>query len=215
MGAGGGPAASIGSGILSVFGQNKAQDAYNKGNMNAQNALGTPPIFWKGGPWWEALTGPNNLLAQNAVSLLKGNGANELQPALRSADIAGRNRQGSFAAQLAKSGLTGSGFGMGGNYAIGNQTDVNKQNILAQLPQLQRENLAALAPYFSRYLSNQEFRSGGLSALKNERGRTNAAATANKWATVGSALGGVGAKGGGGSSPYGGGGGGGKGGGGK
>lgn len=193
---GAGPAASIGSGITSVFGQNQAQKAYNKGNMNAQNALATPPIFAKGGPWWEALTGPNNLLAQNTVSLLSGNGANELQPAMRAADIAGRNKQGAFASQLARSGLTGSGFGLGGNYAIGNQTDVNKQNILAQLPQLQRENLAALAPYFSRYLSNQEFRSGGLSALKNQRGETNAAATANKWGTVTNALGGKGAGGG-------------------
>lgn len=205
-------AGSLWGGAASVAGQNKGQKKAQKGNTNAQRELGTPPIFMKGGPWWDALTGPNNLLAQNAVALLQGNSAKELEPAMRASDMAGRNNQQRFASQLARSGLTGSGFGLGGNQAIQNQSDVNRQNILAQLPGIRRENLAALFPYFSRYLGNQEFRAGGLSGLQERRGSMNAAADINRWNTVSSAIGGKGS-----GNPYegGGGGGGGKGGGGK
>jgi len=202
---GGAAAGSLWGGAASVLGQNKGQKAYQKGNSNAQRELGTPPIF-QGSNWWDALTGPKSKLGDMALALLSGNGLDALQPALRSADIQGRNNQRSFAGQLARSGLTGSGFGLGNNYAIQNQTDVNKQNILAQLPEQQRQSLGALFPYFSRYLSNQEFRSGGLAGLKNERGKYNAQADINRWNTVSSSIGGAGGGGGKGASGGGGGG---------
>lgn len=201
-------AANLWGGALSVLGQNKANNQANQGYRHAENELGTPPIFMKGGPWWNALTGPNNLLAQNAQSLLSGNSLDELQPALRSASQAGVNNQQSFAQQLARSGLTGSGFGLGGNYAIQNQTDVNKANILAQLPALQRANLNTLFPYFSRYLGNQEFRAGGRSGLIERQGNMNAASTANRYATAANAISGMGGAGGAGGKGGGGGGGG-------
>lgn len=206
MGAAG--AGSLFGGAASIAGQNKGQKKAQKGNSAAQKELGTPPIF-QGSNWWNALTGPNSALGDNALALLQGNSAKELEPAMRASDTAGRNNQQRFASQLSRSGLTGSGFGLGGNQAIQNQSDVNRQNILAQLPALRRENLAALFPYFSRYLGNQEFRAGGLSGLQERRGNMNAAADINRWNTVSSAIGGSGGKG------SGGGGGGGKGGGGK
>jgi hypothetical protein len=135
----------------------------------------------------------DNLLAQNAKALLGGNSLNELQPALQAADTAGRNNQRSFSGQLAKSGLTGSGYGLGGKFGIQNQTDVNKQNILAGLPGLRRENLAALFPYFSRYLTDREYRTKGLADLQLQRGSTEAAGTAQKWNTVSNSIGGGGA----------------------
>lgn len=190
---GAGAALNEGAGILSIIGQRKASGQSNQGYNNANKQLGTPPIFWKGGNWWDALTGPNAMLGDTAKSLLSGNSLDELQPSLRSADIAGRNNQRSFASQLARSGLTGSGFGLGGNYAIQNQTDVNKSNILAKLPEIQRQNLATLFPYFSRYLGNQEFRSGSLAKNMIDRGNMNAAATNQMWGTAANALGGGGA----------------------
>lgn len=196
MGAGGGPAASLAGGIMSIIGQQKGQKAFNKGNTSAQDALGTPPVFWKGGPWWEAMTGPNNLLAQNAVALLKGNGMSELEPALRSADLAGQRNQMGLKQSLAKSGLIGSGVDIGNSFAAQNARDVNKANLLAQLPQIRRENLASLFPYFSRYLGNQEFRSGGISKLRSDRGSVNAASIANQWGTGANAISGMGGKGG-------------------
>lgn len=190
MGAAG--AASELGGIMSIIGQQKGQKQSNRGYNNAMGELGTPPVFWKGGPWWEALTGPNNLLAQNAVSLLKGNGMSELEPALRASDQAGQRNQMGLKQSLAKSGLIGSGVDIGNSFAAQNSRDVNKANLLAQLPQIRRENLASLFPYFSRYLSNQEFRAGGRSGLARDKGNMNAASIANQWATGANALGGGG-----------------------
>lgn len=186
-----GAAGPLYGGALSILGQNKAQSQSNQGYRHGENVLGTPPIF-QSQDWWNAITGPNNQLGKNILSLLSGNSLDELQPALRSASQAGINNQRSFASQLAKSGLTGSGFGLGGNYAIQNQTDVNKSNILAQLPALQRQNLAAVFPFFSRYLGNQEFRVGGLSNAYINQGNMNAASTANKYNTAANAIGGLG-----------------------
>lgn len=184
---------------LGILGAKDAQNKADRGWNNAKKVYGTPPIFQQGGGWWDALTSPNNLLAQTAKSLLSGNGLDELQPALRSADIAGRNNQRMFAGQLAKSGLTGSGFGLGNNYAIKNQTDVNKSNILAQLPALQRENLASLFPYFSRYLGNQEFRTKGFADTTIGQGNQQAATRASQY---GMAMNSLGGKGGGGGSQW-------------
>lgn len=193
MGAAG--AANLWGSAMSILGQQKAQKAFNRGNTSAQSSLGTPPIFWKGGPWWEALTGPNNLLAQNAVSLLKGNGMSELEPALRASDQAGQRNQMGLKQSLARSGLIGSGVDIGNSFAAQNSRDVNKANLLAQLPQIRRENLASLFPYFSRYLGNQEFRAGGISNLRNERGKMNASSVANQWATGANAISGMGGSG--------------------
>lgn len=185
MGTGG----AIGGALGTAYGIKKANKTFSADKEN----YGTPPIFWKGGPWEQALTGPNNLLAQNALALLKSNGLSALEPALRSATTQGQSNQRRYSDMLARSGLIGSGLQMGGSNAIQNQTDVNRSNILAQLPNIQRENLQALYPYFARYLTNKESRVAGL----DQYYRTRAASQAGAASAITGAAGGGGGKGGG------------------
>jgi len=173
-----GAAAGLGAAgqAIGITGGERGRKGAKRGFKQAAGEFQSPASLTSSGAAYPLFGTKDASVFQNLGALLSGNSLDELQPALRSADIGGRNQQRSFAGQLARSGLTGSGFGLGNNQAIANQTDVNKSNILAQLPALRRENLAAALPYFQTFMADIARRQSGRAGIKERSAGTNAAA---------------------------------------
>ena len=190
--------ASAAGQAIGVVGGERSRKGAKRGAAMARREFKAPPAFQAGGGGFELLGAANNPLFKNLGALLGGNSLDELQPALRANALNTQRLQEGFAGQLGRSGLVGSGFGLGGNQAIAAQGAERSSDILAGLPQLRRANLATAFPFLQAYLGDVARRQSGRANARIDTYGPQAAAKAQSANNMGNMVGGMGGKGGGG-----------------
>lgn len=194
MGAAAGP---IGQ-IFGMVGGERAAKGAKRGAKRAAGEFQAPASLQASGAAYPLFGSRDASVFQNLQALLSGNSLKELEPALRANAYNTSRQQRSFKEAMGRSGLVGSGTDLGQNFAINQRGGEQASNILAGLPALRRENIAAALPYFQQFMGDIARRQAGRAAIKSGSVGPNAAAKANNANTEGNFISSFGGKGGGG-----------------
>jgi hypothetical protein len=181
--------------VTGAVGGERGRKGARRGYKRAAQEFDAPNSLKAGGAAYPLFGTSDASVFQNLGKLLAGNSLNELEPALRASSQNTLTQQRSFKNALSRSGLVGSGVDLGNNFAINQAGATRSSDILSQLPQLQRSNLAIALPYFQSFMGDIARRQAGRAGIKAQSAGPNAAGKAESSANMGNAIGSIAAKG--------------------